>query len=79
MHKHLRVFQPKNMTTVDFVSTVTCSLTNFILIYLGNRSRSYKKSCLTQLSMKFSCSTVGISTFMSRQNSILGLSEREKC
>ena len=43
-------------------------------------------SCSTQLSMKFFLlinvkmpTTVGILTFMSRNNSILGLSEPEKC
>ena len=43
-------------------------------------------SCSTELSMKFLLlinvempTTVGISTFRSRKNSILGLSEPEKC
>ena len=43
-------------------------------------------SCSTQLSMKFFLlvnvkmpTIVGILTFMSRKNSILGLSESEKC
>ena len=42
-------------------------------------------SCLTQLSMKFfllikvKMSIVGILTFMSKKNRILGLSEPEKC
>ena len=45
-----------------------------------------KISCSTQLSMKFFLLlnvkmpiVVGILTFMSRENSILGLSETEKC
>ena len=43
-------------------------------------------SCSTQLSIKYFLlvnvempTTVGISTFMSRKNSILGLTEPEKC
>ena len=51
------------------------------------RARCYKTFfCSTQLSMKFSPlinvkmpTLVGILTFMSRKNSILGLSEPEKC
>ena len=59
--------------------------TNRTLLNFMTRTRGYKKiSCLTQMSMKFFLlknvkmpTIVGILTFMSRKNSILGLSEPE--
>ena len=52
---------------------------------ISSRGLGYKKfSCLTQLSINFfllidvKMPTVGILTFMSRKNRILGLSEPEK-
>ena len=56
-----------------------------IVLKMEQASRFKKTSCLTQLSIKFFLvvnvkmpTVVGITTFMSRKNSILGLSESEK-
>ena len=70
----------------DFkISTVNCTL--LLLKYSG--PEVIKKSCSTQVSMNFflhinvkmpTIVTIdGILTFMSRQNSNLGLSDPEKC
>ena len=49
-------------------------------------TQGYKKSCPTQLSMKFFLlinvempTVIGIITLISRKNNILGLSEPKKC
>ena len=92
MKKSSHFFGKKNISTTDFLCTKSLNefLTNELLQcfkQLGPCPEVIKLvSCSTQLSMKFFLlisvempTTVGISTFMSRKNNILDLSEPKKC